>query len=63
MEFKTVILFFFWLHPVAYGILVPQPAFKPLLPALGVRTQALEHQRTAYSYFFLKGNFAVYTEI
>ena len=63
MEFKTVILFFFWLRPVAHGILVPRPAFKPVLPALGARTQALEHQGSAYSYFSLKGNFAVCIEI
>ena len=24
----------FWLHPIAYGILVPQPGIKPALSAL-----------------------------
>ena len=30
MDFSCFIFFFFWLHYVTYGILVPQPEIKPV---------------------------------
>ena len=32
------LIFFFWIHPMEYGILVPQPGIEPRPPALEARS-------------------------
>ena len=46
--------FLFWLHPAAYGILVPQPGMEPNPPALGA--WSLNHWTTRKIPFYLALN-------
>ena len=57
-QFFKKLLFFFWPHHVACGILVPQPGIKPVPPALGV--QSLNHWTSREVHLPIL-NIAVYT--